>query len=247
LFWLRHRSGGLGWRDVAWFVAVFVVYLGYRAFVGSVGPATRPTYDIFYYILNNFWVPWLLPGLWALLVQLVLAEFGPLLVLAFAGWRADEPGSGGRIGGMLYLGCMLVIEVFAYDVMRFAAFLFLPVVLGGLAVLRLPRGRWLLGLLLVAAVVGYTREHPVPSQQGGATFTRIEGEMRSLVFPRVPVDPQTQQVGRYRLDDAVEVLGRSFRQQAPTWALVAGAWLGCGLLGVWLGRRVVARGASGLG
>ncbi len=234
LLWLRHRSGGLGMRDAAWFLGVLLVYGGYRVMVSGLAPATGPSYGFLYYILNNFWVPWLLPGLWALLVQVVLAEFGPLLVLAFAGWRADETGSGGRVGALLYLGCLLSLELFAYDVMRFASFLFLPVLLGGLAVVRLRHGRWLVLALLVAAVVAYSNEHPVPSMQGGVTFTRLQGEMMELVGPHVHNNEISSA-------NAFAMQRQAFGLQWTTWVWVVAAWLACGIVGVWLGRRGLAQ------
>jgi hypothetical protein len=234
LFWLRRGTGGLGVADAAWLLGVLLVYVGYRALVSGLAPATGPSYGFLYYILNNFWVPWLLPGLWALLVQVVLAEFGPLLVLAFAGWRAGEPGSGGRVGAVLYLSCMLTLELFAYDVMRFASFLFLPVLLGGIAVLRVRHGRWLVLALLVAAVFAYAHEHPVPSQQGGATFTRLQGELMALVGPLV-------RDNEIAASSAFAMQRQAFGQQLTTWIWVAAAWVACGIVGVWLGRRALVQ------
>lgn len=235
LVWLRVRDGGgsLG-REGLWLAATLAAYAGWRMFVGALAPpaaAGGPTYDAWYYILNNFWVPWLLPGLWALWAMVVLAEFGPLLVLAAVGWRRGEHGLGGRIGPWLYLGCILLMMVLAYDVMRFASFVFLPVVFGALALLRLPTGRlWVAGLVL-ASLVTYAWEHPVPSQQGGATFTRVAGEMFGMAAPIVAAK------GVMGFADAMRVQGEAFARQAVTWGCVVLGLCAAAALGGWLARR----------
>jgi hypothetical protein len=73
----------------------------------------------------------------------------------------------------------------AYDVMRFAALAFLPLVLGSLAFLRTVRRRSVFAVLLVLSIASYAWLHPIPEQQGGAEFTRISGQVLSLLPGRV--------------------------------------------------------------
>ena len=234
LVWLRREAGGT-WRGSATGLAgAMLAYAGWRFLVKVLTPAAAPTasYDALYYVLNNFWVPWLLPGLWALLLQVMLAEFGASLALAVAAFRARVQGTGGAVGALLFVGCLLSLEVLAYDVMRFASFAFVPVVLGGVVLANVRHGTWCLVALLVAAVCGYAWDHPVAMQQGGRTFTRLAGEMMALVVPHVT------EGSRVAFGDALAAQRAAFAQQASTWLWIGAALVAIVGVGLWLGKRL---------
>lgn len=232
LWWLRCRAGGSWWRDGAWFLATLGVYTAFRLLVAALGPATGPTYGFVYYLLHNWWVPWLLPGLWALWALVTLAEFGPLLALAVVAWRRGEAGTGGRVGAWLYVGSLSTLMLLAYDVMRFASFFVLPVVLGAIAVLRTRHGRPLVGALCLLAAISYRLGHPLPEQQGGAVFTRVAGEMMVRAAPRV------REHEPMAFADALAVQRESFAATWGTWLAVALAFAAVAGLGLWLARYV---------
>jgi len=185
LVYLRCQAGGRQRREVLALGGVGAVYAAWRLVV-RVG-ATGVAYDSLYYMKNNFWVPWGMPALWALWAFVLLVEFGPLLAIVVWAWRRGELGMG-RWGPWLYVAGILPLMLLAYDVMRFAALAFLPLVLGSVAFLCRPRGRSVLAVLLVSSIASYAWLHPVPSQQGGAEFTRISGEILSLLPGRVEKD-----------------------------------------------------------
>ncbi len=245
LLWLRVHAGGGTWRrDGAALAMTFALYAGWRLFVGAMVPAAAAgapaaSYDAWYYFFHSFWVPWLLPGLWALWLLVVLAEFGPLLALAVVSWRCREPSMGGRLGLWLYFGCVLAMMMLAYDVMRFATFACLPVLLGSLALLRQAAMRlWFVGIL-VASIATYVWQHPVPSQQGGAIFTRVGPEMFAWVIPRV------KEGQRVTWSDAMDVQLQSLSQHASVWITVVAAAVGIVALGLWLARYVGSASSSG--
>ena len=170
LVYLRCCNGGNVWRESLALAVAIGVYAGFRA------PIQGP-YGVLYYIDNNIWVPWGLPLMWALWLLLVLVEFGPLLVaVAWAsrdGALAQPAALGGRWGLALYIAGALPLMLLAYDVMRFAAFALLPVLLGLLALLRARNGRFVVTGLLLAQCACYLWLHPVVGEQGGEHFTEI--------------------------------------------------------------------------
>jgi hypothetical protein len=185
LLWLRRQHGG-SWRaDGLRLGVVLAIYTGFRLLVGWLGSGA---YDASYYVANNFWVPWGLPAMWALWGLVVLVEFGPLLVLAVALAKVGDPALGGRTGVVLYGLCLLPLMVLAYDVMRFAAFVMLPVLAGAAWLARGRAGQVLLLLLVGAAAVCYRWTHPDPAAQGGAAFTTLSGDVLALLPGRVEAD-----------------------------------------------------------
>lgn len=174
-WWLRCRSGGAWLRDGVWLAAVGAAYAGLRALFVALGPAAvagsaTGSYDLSYYFRENFWVPWGLPAMWVLWWMVTLAEFGPLLAVGVAAARRRELGLGGPFGGVIYLGCVLSLMALAYDMMRFASYAMLPVVLGGVALVRTNAGRWSLAALVVAAAFSHRLAHPEPTQFGGRGY-----------------------------------------------------------------------------
>ncbi|MFY9342911.1 MAG: hypothetical protein WAT39_10505 [Planctomycetota bacterium] len=234
--WLLHlrRWHGATWRrEATWLAAVLASYAGYRMVARAIGPAGGANYGFLYYFLTSFWVPWLLPGLWALWVLVVLVEFGPLLVVVVVGLVRGEHCLGGRIGPWLYLGGVLAMMMFSYDVMRFASFVFVPLVFSAPALLGNVRRRAGFAALLVAAVGSYWWGHPVPSQQGGSVFTRVGGDMFALAAPRARPGEELMGFG-----DAMAVLGEAFPADAGIWALVLLGYAAVAAAGIWLARQV---------
>lgn len=227
LWWLRLQHGGVWWRDGAALAGCAALHGGWRLSVSA-------AYTASYYASNNFWVPWGMPALWALWLLVALVEFGPLLAVAVWGHRARVAGLGGRLGGWLYLACVLSLMVFAYDVMRFATFLVVPVLLGGIAMLRARHGRIVFVALLLAAVAVYVWQHPVPSEQGGRTFTETSGSVIALLPKSAFAIGGHRLTAGEGLDYALALL-----QQWPwLWATVAAAALGVVVLGLLLARVV---------
>ena len=185
LVYLRCQVGGPWQREALGLGGVVAVYAAWRLVVRA--GATGVAYDSLYYWKHNFWVPWGMPALLALWAFVLLVEFGPLLAIVVWAWRRGELGMG-RWGPWLYLAGILPMMLLAYDVMRFAALAFLPLVLGSIAFVRTVRGRSTLAVLIVSSIASYAWLHPVPGQQGGAEFTRISGEILSLLPGRVEVD-----------------------------------------------------------
>ncbi|MCU0864097.1 MAG: hypothetical protein MUC36_09910 [Planctomycetes bacterium] len=204
LLWLRTRHGGSWWRDGAWLAAVTGLYGGWRMYVSTHGSGS---YGFSYYFENMIWVPWGLPLLWSLWGLVVLVEFGPLLVTVVRGFRRDELELGGRRGALLYVACLLPLMVLAYDVMRFATFWLLPVLTGVIALLRGKHGRPLFLGILLAAIACYRWQHPEPSQQGGAAFTRLSGEILALLPSHYPLT----------FDKGVSLSGELLRRGADIW------------------------------
>jgi len=188
LLYIRVQNGGSGRRDGVWLVVVLGIYLAFRSLVTA-------SYGASYYVENSFWFPWCMPVMWALWAFLVLVEFGPLLVLVAWGCRRDGALSerealGGRFGPLLFLGGVLPLMILAYDVMRFATFALLPVVLAAVAFVQRRGGRAVLAGLVVSAIFCYAWLHPVPSEQGGRQFTDIASHVLSLLPTRVePKEP----------------------------------------------------------
>ncbi|HEB52240.1 MAG TPA: hypothetical protein ENI87_03180 [bacterium] len=213
---LRSRNGGRWWREALCLLAVLVLYLALRAPMAS-------NYGVAYYLDKNWWVPWLLPALGALWLLLVAVEFGPLLVVL--GWGWATPALGGRWGAWLYFAGILPLMLLAYDVMRFAAFAFLPVVLGAAAMARVRRGRQVLLALVAAAAATYPWLHPVPSQQGGRHFTEIASPVFARIAPYVPPS------GPAPAGPSFEVTGWMLAHWWPTFAAVAASWIAAFALG----------------
>ena len=205
LLYLRRRAGGEWARELLLLAAVLGAYLLFRSPMAS-------SYGVSYYVQKNFWLPWLLPALWALWGLVAAAEFGPLLLLLGPGWSSRA--IGGRAGAGLYLIGGLTLMLLAYDVMRFAAFLFLPVLLGGVAIARTPLGRCALLVLVVAAAAMYPLTHPVASEQGGRAFA----EIAAPVFARIA--PHATQGGPVPAAPAFEATGWMFAQWPWTFVVV---------------------------
>jgi hypothetical protein len=239
LVWLRVREGGGTWsRDGLALVATLAAYAGWRLLVAALAPpaaAAGGGYDAAYYIANNFWVPWGMPSMWALFGFVVVAEFGPLLVLAALAWRAREPGLGGAPGQWLYLACVLSLMLLAYDVFRFASFVFLPVVLGGIALARTAAGRSLLALLVTVAAAVWLWRHPIPSEFGGRAYSEIAQQVMALLAPYYL--PATGTFRQFTVGEGFAFLGDLLaRAWLPfVWAAVAA--IAYGLAGAWLARR----------
>lgn len=241
LLWLRWRAGGSPGRDVGALAVVLAVYAAWRLFVQAMVPPGAPvvTYDAAYYIQNNFWVPWGLPTMWGLWALVVMAEFGPLLVLVVVAWRRRPPGLVGVLGPWLYLVCVLSLMLLAYDVFRFATFVFLPVVAGGLAVVATSRGRVVVAALVAAAAATCAWQHPIPSEQGGRAFTDVSGHVRELLIARMRA-AGTDAPPRFAVVDAwafpAELLARTW----PTFAVAGLGALACVAAGLWLARWIGA-------
>ena len=238
LLWLRVQNGGAWRRDAIALAAVVGLYGGWRLLVNALGGGA---YDASYYVNNAFWVPWLLPALWFLLVLVVLAEFGPLLLLLAIDQRRGAAGMGGRVGAWLYLACIPPLCVFAYDVMRFATLLGLPLVLASVGLLNSRRARAVFTAVLVAQIAFYAWDHPVPGQQGGATFTRVAGDM----FARVLQPGRVQDGKSMAFADAVAVSRESWELHWPTAFGLAGLFVAIAGLGVLLARYIGSASAAG--
>lgn len=233
LVYLRCKNGGVWWREGLALAFVLGAYLLFRAPMAS-------SYGISYYLEKNFWVPWLLPALWALWLLVVVVEFGPLLL--FIGWGAGSRGAlaqrdafGGRWGLWLYVAGMLPLMLLAYDVMRFATFLFLPVLLGAIAATRAARGRVALVVALVAACASYSWLHPNPAEQGGRHFTEIAADVFGKAVPiAVRSGP-----GPFPFGEAVDLQVGMMRSWWGTFAL-----FGAGAVALLALGRALARDSS---
>ncbi len=183
LLYLRCRNGGRWTRDGLWLALTLGCYLAFRSQVTA-------SYGTSYYLENAFWFPWCMPAMWALWAFVVLVEFGPLLVVVTWGLGRDgalarRDALGGRWGALLYLCGVLPLMILAYDVMRFATFVFLPFVLAATALVQQRHGRVVLGALVASAAACYVWLHPVASEQGGRQFTEIAGHVFELLPSRV--------------------------------------------------------------
>ena len=187
------------------------------------------SYGVAYYLQKNFWLPWLLPALWALWALVVAVEFGPLLLLLGPGLGGRA--LGGRVGGWLYLAGILALMMLAYDVMRFAAFVFLPVLVGAVAFARTTVGREVLLHLVLVAVAVYPLTHPVATEQGGRAFTEIAGQVFARVLPHAAAG------GPVPATPAFEATGWMFTQWPWTFLAAALLLAVSAVLGL-LGRRL---------
>lgn len=184
LLWLRRQHGARWLPEVLALAVVVLLYGVFRLYVNTHGGGS---YGFTYYFENMIWVPWGLPALWALWLLVSLVEFGPLFACLGGSLIRPAADLGGRTGAWLYLACLLPLMVLAYDVMRFATFWMVPVLVGGIALLQLPRGRAAIVALLLLAVPCYLWQHPVPSQQGGAAFTELTGHVQALLPGALPM------------------------------------------------------------
>lgn len=167
-FWLRWQHGARWRSEVPWFLGAFAVHVAWRLFVSAESGGGR--YGFLYYLQNNFWVPWLLPALWFLWLLVTLAEFGPLLAVLVWGARTQRRIA---VGLGLFVGCELLLMVLVYDVMRWAAFFVVPLVMFGAELLQRPRGRAVFVGLAAVAIAVHAWQHPVGSLAGGKTFTYV--------------------------------------------------------------------------
>lgn len=168
LLWLRMRTGARLRGELPWLGAAVVVHVAWRMVVTAQGGGG--SYGFWYYLTHNFWVPWLLPALWFLWLLVAFAEFGPLLVLLV--WSARERRDV-AIGTGLFVACVLVFMVLAYDVMRWVAFLVVPVVVAGSELLARGRGRAVFMGLALGAIGVHVWQHPSTALTGGSTFTHV--------------------------------------------------------------------------
>lgn len=175
-FWLRWQHGTRWRSELPWFLGAFAVHVGWRLFVSAESGGGR--YGFLYYLQNNFWVPWLLPALWFLWLLVTLAEFGPLLAVLVWGARTER---GMAVGLTLFVGSVLLLMVLGYDVMRWAAFFGVPLVMLGADLLRRPRGRAVFAGLALAAIAVHVWQHPVGCRPGGQTFTHVGPAMFARV------------------------------------------------------------------
>jgi hypothetical protein len=239
LSWLRLRHGGSWRRDGLAGALVVAAYGGWRLFVAAQAPPGG--YGAGYYVENNFWAPWLLPALLALWLLVAIVEFGPLLAVVAAGWRVGLSSVGGRAGLSLFVAGVLPLLWFAYDVMRFAALLAVPLALCAADLLRAGghRARIALVALVTAAAATYVWQHPVPSQQGGAAFTRITADVLQLAAPHV------QPGAPVAFAPAMGITGELLARHAWTCAAAAAALVGAGVLGMLLARYVGSASVGG--
>jgi hypothetical protein len=97
--------------------------------------------------------------------------------------------------------------------------------------LREGRRRLVFAVLLVASIGTYAWLHPDPSQQGGALFTRLSGEVLGLLPGRVkPNEPMA-------FGDAMSLGFELLRRHAGAWLAAAGAAAAIMALGQLLDRR----------
>lgn len=196
LIYLRVANGGRLLPEIGFWGCSIGIYGAFRvalAMSGHTGP-----YDTSYYFDNAIWVPWALPAIWMLWGFVVLVEFGPLLVAAFFASRrgalARPEAMGGRYWPWLYWPSLLSLMLLAYDVMRFAPLVFLPVLLGLITLVSSRSGRAKLATLTVLQIVSYVLLHPIASEQGGRQFTEISGTVLTnigLLASRTPSDAWT--------------------------------------------------------
>lgn len=248
LLWLRRAAGGTWAGAGGALAATLAVYAAWRFLVRALTPVGAPVvaYDAAYYIENNFWVPWGLPTMWALWALVAAAEFGPLLVLAALAAGRGERVLGGRVGIALFTACVLALMLLAYDVFRFATFLFLPVVCGALAGLGLAHGRAILVVLLAGACGSYAWQHPIPSEQGGRAFTDVAGQVRELLILRMQAAGR-EVVPKFTAGDAWTFARDLFARTGPTFVVLAVVWAVCLAAGWWWSRRAAAGGPAQAG
>ncbi|MBM3973081.1 MAG: hypothetical protein FJ301_03155 [Planctomycetes bacterium] len=91
----------------------------------------------------------------------------------------------------------------------------------------------------------YAFEHPVASQQGGATFTRVSGDVLQLAAPHVPPRQEGVPPQPVPLAPAMAVTGELLARHAGTFVAVAAALVGAGALGLLLARYVASASAAG--
>jgi hypothetical protein len=237
LVWQRCRHGGVWWRELGWLGAAAAVFAGWLWFVREAG--TGASYGFLYYLSSNFWVPWGLPALWALWGLAMLVEFGPLLVVVVWAARVAVPGVG-RQGLVLLFASLLPTTLLAYDVMRFAAFLFLPLLPAAIALLRAPRGRPAFVVLLVAAITGYRLLHPNPTEAGGRAYVHVGSIAHDLLAQDLArgVEPLAT------LGDALAYHGALLARTWDVWAAALAGTVAVAAAGLWLARYVRPAGAA---
>lgn len=233
LLYLRCRAGGVWWREGLVLAGIAAIYAAWLLVVRSVG--TGGNYGIAYYLANNFWVPWGLPALWAMGLLSVLVEFGPLLVVLVWGQRTGQLGMG-QWGLWLLLASMLPMTLLAYDVMRFAALLFLALVPGACALVQRPRGRAVFAGLLAAAIASYVATHPHASEAGGRAYVEVSGHFLALAKQ----DLANGNVPMATPRAAIRFSGELFARTAPVWIAVAIGLLVVVAAGLWLVRYLGA-------
>jgi hypothetical protein len=212
LIWLRRQHGARFADSLLALLGVGAAYAAFRLWVQSHGGGS---YGFAYYFENMIWVPWGLPALWAMWLLITLVEFGPLLVCLGGSVLRPAVDLGGRTGAWLYIACMLPLMVLAYDVMRFATFWLVPVLIGAVALLQAPRGRtWFIALLLLA-VACYRWQHPAASEQGGRAFTAVSAHVLPLVSAHLPMSAA----------NGYAVTLELLRREAVIWSAALAGWL----------------------
>lgn len=224
LWWLRCRAGGLPVREALAAAAVLAAHLSWRVLVAAAGSGA---YDARYYLENAIWLPWGLPALWGLWALAVLAGFGPLLVAVVRALARGEHGLGGRTGAWLFLAAVLSLMVLAYDVMRFAAFVGVPLLLGAVALARSRRGAAILVGLLAAQLVSWPWLHPAPDQPGGAGLWQVWPAAMALLGDGHGIDTPAR---------ALAFAAALLQRTAGVWWSAAGYAAAITALGLWLAR-----------
>lgn len=191
LLWWRHREDwreGRRWLpDLIGGGAVVAGYVAWRYHVSANAPGLSLTFE-HYSALDYFPVGTL--GLAALNVVSTYIWFGVLPVIvawhAFVeGWR--------RVGFGLLLYLVLLHAVFgvAHDVYRFTCFLFVPVLLAGLRLLREPRGAIVLAAAGVATVVAFFAQRQVFVDVAIEVMKHLPTPVMSIVPKVIPAMPWT--------------------------------------------------------
>jgi len=203
-FWLRWQQGAPLRAEVPWFLGAFALHVVWRLSVSAVSGGG--SYGFLYYLQNNFWVPWLLPALWFLWLLVTLAEFGPLLAVLVWGARTQQRTA---VGLALFVGSVLLLMVLGYDVMRWAAFFVVPLVMLGSDLLRRARGRLVFAGLAVASIAVHAWQHPVGSLPGGQTFTHVGPAMVGRAAG-LCIERKLQKGEHLAFDDSWQVTRESF-------------------------------------
>lgn len=233
LWFVRWQAGG-SWRvDAPSLAAVMALYFGYSRYVGA--HAAHQAFNAGFFLENHF-----LPfgTMWLCVLALVhwVSMFGPLLVVLC--WHGAIPRpQHERVHTLLVLLGIAGIFGFAYDVMRHANILCVPLVIASSRLLEDRRARLPYALLVLAAIAS-TLWLGLPVGTGGGVM------LKSITDTLLPcsvfvVEPP----GILHIDN-----GRMFACVLPQiWGrlvLCAGALLLFALCGRWLQQRGNAAGAD---
>lgn len=227
LWFVRWRDGA-DWRvDAVALATVIGLYLGYSHYVGTHAAAQKFTARFF---LENTFLPF--GTLWLCLFAVVhwVSMFGPLLVVLF--WHAAAPRpQHERLHTLLVLLGIAGIFGFAYDVLRHANILCVPLVFASSRLLETKRAR-LPYTLLVLATVGTTLWLGLPVGEGGGVM------LKSITDTLLPCQVlAVEPPGRLYIDNS-RMFGCVLPQVWGRLMLCAAALLLAWAGGRWLQRRV---------